>query len=113
MKITTTPTGYGPIDRSPNSLTPPHTDYDPAGPTEYRSALLQALDGIELGEYDRRIVDWLAGWDTSVVAVVVSLLHRVRAAGIAEYESALNDAFYDRDEARDELEKLHSTGGAR
>lgn len=45
------------------------------------AALLEALDGIELGDYDRRIIDWLAGWDTSVVGTVASLLYRAREAG--------------------------------
>jgi hypothetical protein len=45
------------------------------------AALLEPLGGVELGAYDRRIVDWLAGWDTSVIGTVASLLHRAREAG--------------------------------
>jgi hypothetical protein len=44
-------------------------------------ALLEPLDGIELGEYDRRIIDWLADWDTSVIGTVASLIYRARAVG--------------------------------
>lgn len=44
------------------------------------AALLESLDGVELGEYDRRIIDWLAGWDTETVGAVASLLYRARAA---------------------------------
>ncbi|HEY4022593.1 MAG TPA: hypothetical protein VGM75_28135 [Pseudonocardiaceae bacterium] len=36
------------------------------------AALLEPLDSIELGEYDRRIIDWLAGWDTSVIGTVAA-----------------------------------------
>ncbi|RDI23037.1 hypothetical protein [Lentzea flaviverrucosa] len=43
------------------------------------AALLEALDGIELGAHDHRIVEWLAGWDTSVIGTVASLFYRARA----------------------------------
>jgi hypothetical protein len=39
------------------------------------------LQGVELGAYDRQMIEWMAGWDTPTVAVVVSLLHRAREAG--------------------------------
>lgn len=42
------------------------------------AALLEPLDGIELGEYDHRIIEWLATWDTSVIGTVASLLYRAR-----------------------------------
>jgi hypothetical protein len=42
------------------------------------AALLEALDGVELGTYDRRIIEWLADWDTSVVGTVASLFYRAR-----------------------------------
>jgi hypothetical protein len=106
---TSSPTGYGPIETCPNSLTPPHTEYDHSGPIQYRGALLQAVDGVELGTYDRRILDWLAGWDTSTVAVVVSLLHRVRAAGAAELEAKLNDTYYDMDVIREDNARLQAS----
>lgn len=41
----------------------------------------EALIGIELGSYDRRIVDWLKGWDQPTIVAIASLLHRGRAAG--------------------------------
>ncbi|MFI7113988.1 hypothetical protein ACIBK9_47260 [Nonomuraea sp. NPDC050227] len=44
------------------------------------AALQTALDGVELGEWDRTILVWLAGWEPSTVAVVCSWLHRVREA---------------------------------
>jgi hypothetical protein len=100
---------YGPIATCPTSLTPPHTDHDHAGAIQYRGALLQAVDGIELGAWDRRILDWIAGWDTSTVAVIVSLLHRVRAAGAAELEAKLNDTYYDMDVIREECGRLQAS----
>jgi hypothetical protein len=44
-------------------------------------ALLDPLDGVELGEHDLRIVEWLAGWDTSVIGTVASLFYRLREVG--------------------------------
>jgi len=46
-----------------------------------RAALLEPLDGIQLGEYDHRIVDWLARWDVPTIAVVASLLRRAWWSG--------------------------------
>ncbi|MBN6054546.1 hypothetical protein JYK22_21570, partial [Nonomuraea sp. RK-328] len=43
-------------------------------------ALQTALDGIQLGAWDREILDWLAGWEPSTVATVCSWLHRVKEA---------------------------------
>lgn len=44
-------------------------------------ALLEALDGIELGAHDQRIIASLAEWETATVGTFVSLLYRVQAAG--------------------------------
>jgi len=38
----------------------------------------EALDGVELGAHDLRILDWLGGWDTDTVVTVASLLARAR-----------------------------------
>jgi hypothetical protein len=64
----------------------------PDGPVEVPSAgfapraeqaemLAGVLAGVELGAWDRRIVDWLAGWDASTVLTVASWIARSRAAG--------------------------------
>jgi len=47
---------------------------------EQEQLLEVALAGIELGEYDRRIVAWMASWDTSTLLTVVSWIVRARAA---------------------------------
>ena len=44
------------------------------------AAVLEPLDGLPLGTYDRRMVEWLAGFDVPTVGGVVSLLYRARAA---------------------------------
>jgi hypothetical protein len=72
-----------PLEREPVNVHTPFLAY-PDGqyrhePTEERrAALLAALDGVELGAYDERIVHWLAEWDVPVLAGVVSLLWRAR-----------------------------------
>lgn len=37
--------------------------------------------GVELGAYDRRIVNWLAGWEAQTCAVIAGLITRAHAAG--------------------------------
>ena len=70
----------GPIEKAPGGFAP-HA--------EQQRLLLEALDGVELGDYDRTIVRWLAGWDWQTVAPIVSLLRRVREAGRAEANDLL------------------------
>ena len=60
----------------------------PAGPVEVPPAgfapkadLAGVLAGVELGAWDRRIVDWLAGWDACTVLTIASWVARSRAAG--------------------------------
>jgi hypothetical protein len=75
----------GPLQSEPVSVHAPFTSY-PGGRyrhepvDERRAALVAALVGVQLGAYDRRIVDWLARDEVSTVATVVSLILRVREA---------------------------------
>lgn len=56
-----------------------------ATPEEREAALTHALRGVELGDYDGRIVAWmLAILDTPTLAVIVGLLSRVRGAGMVD-----------------------------
>jgi hypothetical protein len=58
----------------------------PAGfvPEAGRAEILAAvLAGIELGAWDRRIAEWLAGWDAATVLTIASWIARSRAAGPA------------------------------
>lgn len=65
------PVPAAPVDREPRGF---------RGTADNRAALLAELEaaGVELGEYDRRIVDWLAGWEWSTVATIAGWLHRAR-----------------------------------
>ncbi len=47
---------------------------------EQAEILAAALAGIELGAWDRRIAEWLAGWDTATVLTVASWIARSRMA---------------------------------
>jgi hypothetical protein len=64
-----------------------------------------ALSGVELGDWDRRIVEWLAGWEPSTVAVVCGLIRRARETGLPRADvstvfAALEEAAdYKRDRA--------------
>jgi len=74
---------WPPIESAPRRLCPPY-DPDRGDGEQHRSArdvLAAALLGVDLGAFDREIVEWLAAWDTPTVATVVSLLHRTRQAG--------------------------------
>ena len=42
--------------------------------------LTAAVSGIELGAYDRRIIDWLADYEPATVAVICGLISRARDA---------------------------------
>jgi hypothetical protein len=51
-------------------------------PGEERLAVLAgALDGVELGAWDRRVVRWLTELDTPTLVTVASWIARARAAG--------------------------------
>jgi hypothetical protein len=64
----------GPVEAPPHGFMPQ---------AEQAQILAGVLAGIELGAWDRRIVEWLAGWDACTVLTVPSLIARARAAGPA------------------------------
>jgi hypothetical protein len=45
-----------------------------------RALLADALARVELGAWDRMILDWLAGWDAATVVPIISLILRARRA---------------------------------
>ena len=40
-----------------------------------------AAAGVELGAYDREVLEWLAGWEPDMAQVVIGLIGRAHAAG--------------------------------
>jgi hypothetical protein len=46
------------------------------------SILAGVLDGVELGAWDRRVVSWLTGLDTSTALTIASWIARAREAGL-------------------------------
>lgn len=83
----------GPLDDAPRNIRPPFDQRRPdvggLGTERWRelrradavAAIREPLAGIELGAYDQRIIDWLAGYDEPTIGAIVSLLHRARQAG--------------------------------
>ena len=64
----------GPVHAPPRGFMPQ---------AEQAQILADMLAGIELGAWDRQIVQWLAGLDACTVLTVASLIARARAAGPA------------------------------
>ena len=62
----------GPVETPPGGFVPP---------AEQAEILAGVLAGIELGAWDRRILEWIAGLDASTVLTVASWIARSRAAG--------------------------------
>jgi hypothetical protein len=65
----------GPVDAPPPGFVPQ---------AQQAQILAGVLAGIELGAWDRQIMQWLASWDTCTVLTVASLIARARAAGPAK-----------------------------
>lgn len=53
-----------------------------ASTAELRRRLLNACEdaGVDLGEYDRRILEWLTGWEPETVQVLVGIIRRAGGA---------------------------------
>ena len=60
----------GPVEAPPRGFVPS---------AERAEILAGVLAGIELGAWDRRILEWMAGWDTCTVLTVASWIARSRA----------------------------------
>ncbi len=65
----------GPVEAAPRGFVPEG---------ERAEILAGVLAGVELGEWDWRIVAWMAGWDTCTVLTVASWIDRAREAGPRE-----------------------------
>jgi hypothetical protein len=62
----------GPVEAAPGGF---------VSSAEQRRILAGVLSGVELGAWDERIVDWLAGWDACTVLTVASWIVRARDGG--------------------------------
>ncbi len=62
----------GPLESAPGGFVPQ---------AERSVILAEVLGGVELGAWDRRIAEWMAGWDASTVLTVASWIARAREAG--------------------------------
>jgi hypothetical protein len=83
----------GPLDEAPRNIRPPFDQHRPRivepdierwrelRRADAMAAIREPLAGIELGAYDQRIIEWLAGYDEPTIGALVSLLYRARQAG--------------------------------
>ena len=62
----------GPLEAAPGGFVPE---------AERSVILTDVLGGVELGAWDRRVVGWLAGPDTSTALTIASWIARSRTAG--------------------------------
>ncbi len=62
----------GPLESAPGGFLPGK---------ERSSILAGVLEGVEMGSWDRRVVGWLSGLDTSTALTIASWIARSRAAG--------------------------------
>lgn len=46
---------------------------------ELERILAEVLVGVELGDWDQRMVRWMAGWDAATVLTIASWISRARA----------------------------------
>lgn len=62
---------------------PPRPSWSILLAEQHRAMLAAACEaaGVEVGEYDSRILSWLAGWEDSTCAVVAGLIGRAHASG--------------------------------
>jgi hypothetical protein len=51
----------------------------PATQATARGILEAALDDIELGTYDRRVIDWLGTWEAGTIVVLAGIIERAKA----------------------------------
>ncbi|WP_049574983.1 hypothetical protein [Streptomyces sp. SBT349] len=74
----------GPIETCPVGFMPREAQ---------RAMVLDALRvaGVELGAYDERIAEWLAGWDWSTVVVIASWLQRAHAERAKAHAEVLRE----------------------
>lgn len=59
----------GPVQQPPPGFIPK---------AQQAEILATALAGIELGDWDRRILDWMSNWDAATVLTVASWVTRTR-----------------------------------
>ena len=62
---------------------PPRPGWSILNEAQRHNMLLDACEaaGIELGDYDRRILAWLTHWEDATVAVIAGLIGRAAAGG--------------------------------
>lgn len=69
------------IEPMPRHIAAPHPSLAAARAVKL-AELLDActVADVALGDYDRRVIEWLAGWEPTVVQVVADLIRRAARA---------------------------------
>jgi hypothetical protein len=67
MSLPTTPIESDPVDV-----------YLGTAQADIRRLLDEALDGVDLGAYDRRVIEWAKTWDQPTIVTLASLFLRAR-----------------------------------
>ena len=92
MTITTRPASAGPFDTERQALDLPEVKAAYASITGAGTGTLECVRiletalsaaGVDLGAYDKRIVNWLGNWEAQTCAVIAGLIYRAHAAGKA------------------------------
>lgn len=60
-------------------LRPGEGNYPDANRAQFAEALSDCR--VSMGDYDKKILDWFAGWEPEAVAVMAGLIRRAHAAG--------------------------------
>jgi len=65
-----------------HALVPPDKGWSILSAAQNRQLLGRACEaaGIEMGRYDDRIIEWLAGWEDATCAVIAGLITRAHEA---------------------------------
>ena len=73
-----------------HAVVQPDDGWSILGAVQNRRLLMEACGtaGVELGGFDRRILDWLADYEDTTCAVVAGLVARAHEAGKREEETA-------------------------
>jgi hypothetical protein len=67
--------------------TAPYEGFCP--PEIRRKAFAAVLEGVLMGAHDKRMIEWLIGWDDPTCRTIASMMHRCRLAGAANLAAGL------------------------
>ena len=94
---------HGPLQEAPCGI----------GTAEAQTMLSSSVRGIDLGEFDRRILSWMGTWDCSTVATMASLISRANTgpadAVVTRFRTELITLFADVERSLDDPDADRAT----